>query len=451
MKFPSARDLLCIAVIASSAACELSTPTEPQKPIDLELDFCASDVPVWFVYQNEDMTSARRVFEDGEGTFRFTATNRVIIGMVWENGSDRRTEFIYATNEELAGLSSVGCLEEFGGKVVNGTVTGVGSNQVAVVSLSFASVTRQSGNTSYSLTNLPDRPVDLIASRQSTTATSQTADRVVVRRTQNFTNNGTVPPIDFVNGSDVIQPAIANANVSGILSGEFAYLQSNLFSQLETSHAMSYAESLSNGTVAFAALPQASLAAGDYHDLFLLSINATTGSVRGAENFFRAPGTQTLALGPVLSDPTITDISANAGPVILRTQLGAQLSYDDAVVVRYEQQVDLSSITVAQFITSEYARGTPSVWVLELPNLRGAPGWVDDWELRTGAPISWTVTAFGGRAELLFGAKPEDGEFIRYAIRQSDPGAAPAGAGQHGLRNGSLGSVYTNRLRLHTP
>jgi hypothetical protein len=450
MNLPNLRAALGLALIAATVSCDLSTPTEIQNPLDLELDFCSNAIPEWFAYQNEDMSSATRVFEDAEGTFKFTATNRVTIGMVWVNGGDYHTEFLYTTNEELAALSGVGCLEELGGKTVNGVVSGIGANQVGMVSMSFTSVSVESGNASYSLTNLPERPLDLIARRQVRTATTRIADRVVIRRTQNFTHNGNAPVIDFVNGSDVVPAAATNATISGILSGEFAYMQNNFFSQLETSHSLSHAEDLGNGTQSFAALPQTSLAAGDYHDLILLSIDAAEGSVRGAENFFRAPASQTLALGPVLSLPNVEDISPSSGQVILRLDLPAQLSYDDAISVRYDQQLNLSTISVSQFMTAGYTRGTPGVWVLQVPNLRGAPGWTEAWELRPGAPINWSVTGFGGRAELLFGAKPEDGEFARYGIRHSDPGAALMIANAT-VRNGSLRSVYTNRLRLPTP
>jgi hypothetical protein len=454
MTIPSPRAMLRLAVLVGCAACDLSTPAEPQNPIDLVLDFCDGAVPIWFAYQNENMAAATRLFEDNDGTFRFTATNRVIIGMVFQNGADYHSEFIYATNEELAGLSATGCFEALGDKTVNGTVNGVGSSQVAVVSMSSASILLESGTTSYSLTNLPERALDLIASRQNVNSASRIADRIYIKRTQSFTNPGAAPPIDFAAGSDVVQAATLTASVSGILSGEFAYLQNTFFSQLRTFHSLSYSDALIDGAVAVAVVPQSSLAVGDYHDLFLISINAATGSVRGSESFFRAPATQTLALGPVLSDPTVTDISIGTGPVVMRLQLPTQLSYNDAVSVRYHQQDDLTSVSATQYVTSEYARGTPSVWVLELPILRAAPGWSATWELQSGMPVEWTVTAFGGRAELLFGARPEDGEFIRYAIRQSDPAAvaAPGFAGNvWNPRNGSLRSVYTNRLRLPTP
>ena len=159
---------------------------------------------------------------------------------------------------------------------------------------------------------------------------------------------------------------------------------------------------------------------------------------------------QTLALGPVLNDPIITDASTG-GSVLLQLQLPAQLSYDDAISVEYRQQFSTSVVSVTQFATAGYYRGTPGTWVLPTPDLSGAPGWEEAWELVAGTNIDWTVTGFSGRSELLFGAKPDHGEFVRYAIRHSDPGATAMRPPPGALRNGSLRSVYTNRLRLHTP
>lgn len=415
----------CLALVAL-AACDLSVADpEPQVPIDLALDFCSNDVPVWFAYQNQQ-GSTTRVLPDVDGTFRFTASNRVVIGFVRQDGADYHTDFIYATNTELESISGVACLEESGTRTVNGTVSGFGAGQIAVVGMNFASAPLQAGNTSYSLTNLPERPLDLVASRQNVAGAARAADRVVLRRTQNIANNGSAALIDFSQvGGEVIQAASVNAAVSGILANEFAYLQNNFFSQLETSHSLSYVEDIGNATYMTASIPAASLAAGEYHDLVLLAINAGIGSIRGAENFFRAPTTQTLALGPTLSSPTVTSIP-HAPYVRLRMQLPAQASYDDAVSVAYQQQLTFSVTTVNIFQTFGHVRSVFGNWQLDIPDLTGADGWQDAWGLKTGANIDWTVTAFGGRAALMFGARPNDGEFARYAIRQSQPAALRA-------------------------
>jgi hypothetical protein len=409
-----------VAGAALLGACDLSIPTEPLVPVDLVLDFCADDVPVWFAYQNQDGATVR-VLPDAGGTFRFTATNRVVIAMVWQEGADYHTEFVYATNRELEALSTAGCLEEAGTKTVNGTVSGFGAGQVSVMSMGFATTSLVSGNASYSLTNLPDRPLDLIASRQGFTGTQRIADRLVIRRTQTFVNNGMVPAIDF-DGAEAVAPTTASATVSGILSGEFAYLQNNFFSQLETSHSLSYVEDITNASYTFAAVPLATLAAGDYHDLILLAVNSGDASVRGVENYFRGAVAQTLPLGPPLAQPAITQIQ-NQEYLRLRMQVGLQNSYDDAISVRYLQQLPLSVTTVSLWGTIGYLRAVFGNWTLDIPDVTGADGWQDAWGMKLTAPVDWTVTAFGGRSELMFGAKPSDGEFVRYAIRSSLPTA----------------------------
>ena len=62
-------------------------------------------------------------------------------------------------------------------------------------------------------------------------------------------------------------------------------------------------------------------------------------------------------------------------------QLPAQLSYDDAISVEYRQQFSTSVVSVTQFATAGYYRGTPGTWVLPTPDLSGAPGWEEAWEL----------------------------------------------------------------------
>ncbi len=424
--------------VLALAACDLSvTNPEVQDPVDLSLDFCSNDVPVWLAYLNQEGVTTR-VLPDAEGTFRFTATNKVVVGFVRQDGSDYHTEIIYATNRELEAISGVSCLEERGTKTVNGTVAGFGAGQIAVVGMGFASAPLQSANTLYSLTNLPERPLDLVASRQNLTSGGRSADRIVMRRTQSFVNNGTVPVIDFSTlGGEAVQAASTNATVSGILTNEFAYLQNNFFSQLETSHSLSYVEDITNASYAFASLPTASLAAGEYHDLILLSVDDGIGSVRGAENFFRAPSNQTLALGPTLAPPVVS-VLPHIPYVRLRMQLPAQASYDDVVSVAYLQQLQFSVTTVSVTLTFGYVRRVIGDWTLDIPNLSGAEGWQDAWGLKTGSNIDWTVTALGGRAELLFGARPNDGEFARYATRQSQTPALSALEPGGLVRPGSL-------------
>ena len=79
MRSPAQRLTAALAALLTvTSACDLSTPTEVQLPVELALDFCSNDVPVWFAYQNQGGTTTR-VLPDAEGTFRFTATNRLVV------------------------------------------------------------------------------------------------------------------------------------------------------------------------------------------------------------------------------------------------------------------------------------------------------------------------------------------------------------------------------------
>ena len=85
---------------------------------------------------------------------------------VRQQGADAELQVIYAHNFELEQISGRACLEETGTIQVNGTATGhSGTSQVAQVTANFASVALAQPQTTFSLTQLPSRPVDLIASR----------------------------------------------------------------------------------------------------------------------------------------------------------------------------------------------------------------------------------------------------------------------------------------------
>src|SRR5688572_16007367 len=77
---------------------------------NLVLAFCASDLPVWFAFQNDggDWT---RVQPDANNSFAFEATPKVAIAMVFDFGSSRLTDIYFTTFAELQPLSNVACTE----------------------------------------------------------------------------------------------------------------------------------------------------------------------------------------------------------------------------------------------------------------------------------------------------------------------------------------------------
>ena len=257
--------LICLPILS---ACDATTEPEEQRLVDVLLDFCANDTPVWFAYRNQDAAWVR-VNPDAEGTVAFTATNRVILAFTRLDGANPHTEIVYAHNMELETISGRACLEETGSIQVNGNVTGVGAGELAQVSANFETVfVDPAVQSAFALSELPTRPVDVVASRVSVDGPSHASNSVIIRRSFPPTNNATLQPLDFsVVSTEVFTPTTATLSITGA-TGVGGYVLSNFFSQLETSHELTYLDGLPPSSVSVTAIPTAQLAEGDYHSVF---------------------------------------------------------------------------------------------------------------------------------------------------------------------------------------
>jgi hypothetical protein len=409
---------LCAAGAAAAAGCDTS-PTEPevQHPIAIAMDFCATRMPIWFAHlnQGEEWT---RVLPSASGTFSFTASNRVMVAYVYQTGADVEAEILAVANTELEMVSGRTCLDETGTKSVSGTVAGVSlSSQYSRVGMGVAGVVLLSHQTSFGLTSLPDRALDLVASRFGVSGNAQLADRMIIRRNLNPASGSTLPLVDF-GSNEAFFPAGGLLNLTGVLTGDDVRVINNLFTANGTSQILSDVTGTANGAFPYSAVPSSAQAAGDSHVIFANAF-AGDGSFRGAQRFFGAPATSTLPLGPPLSAVTITTV-ASAPYVRLRAEFGSQLDYSGFVSAEYVQNFQqLSTTKVTIFATPGFFRGRPSTWSVDIPDFSGTSGWQNGWGLQTGTNIDWAVSGVGGRSDFLFGAAPADGEVIRYGVRTS--------------------------------
>ncbi|HMC54733.1 MAG TPA: hypothetical protein VKH19_06135 [Gemmatimonadaceae bacterium] len=419
--------------LALLAACsDVTSPVDAQ-PIDITLDFCATQTPVWFAYQNVGEAGWTRVIPDVSGTVRFSAARRVAIAYVLLSGADAVTQIIGAANTELQAISEVACQDESGAKQLNGSVTGATGSQLSQITMFFASAYLPSSQSTFSLTQLADRSLDLIASRVNLSGTTtQTSDRVIIRRSQNYVNNATIPALDF-NGVEAFSPTTSAVNVSGAVSGEQTLLYEDFFSQLKTSHVLFFSQLSGNGSVVVPTIPAAQTAAGDYHDLFVTANSADGSSFRGAESYFRnPPSSQNLPVGPAITtNPQFTTLDETPY-VRLRMFLaiGAN-SYNRAVNFEFDQQQQFTSTQWSVLVTEGFYNFNPTAWEVDMPDFSGTDGWQSSWGLQTGSPIDWRVTAYYGRPALLLGADPTEGEGIQFAGRQALP--APLQAARAGI------------------
>ena len=415
-------------------ACSLEVPGPPEEtPIELKLDFCANDTPIWFAIQ-AGSGPFEIVTPNTSGTFTFQATSRVTVAYVRQRGSDYRTDIIYTTNEALAPLRDLACVEHGGAKGVNGTMTGHTGTQIGLVSLSTSYATVGAGQTAWTLTQLVDRPLDLIASRIDVAATDQHTNKTILRRSQNPANGATIAALNF--DSEGFAPVIHTLSVNGVGDNDHAVAYNSFGSSLGTSHTMTFVDNVQNGAVTVEAVPGSDLATNDFHK-FAVIATAANGSVRTAERYFATLDFSSLALGPQLTEPSVIQLGTGA-PVRLRTQVLGQVDYSTMINMAYHSQTATQAIDVSMTVTASYFSGTPVEWNLPMPNFDGLPGWQSAWGLKTGS-VDWRVTGYFGRPQLLFGAPPNVGETMFSGSRSSSLTAtsvlaaeAPSGAPRPG-------------------
>ena len=422
MRFPFHKLASVSGLALTLVSCQDSTVPINQRMIDVLLDFCSDATPVWFAFQNQN-DRWTRVTANGEGTFAFTAADRLSIAYVTQSGSDYTTEILNTANTELEKVSGVACTEKSGTKQLNGTLAGLGGSQVALVSMFVSSAYLTAQQSSYSLTQLASRPLDLIATRGTIAGANQDFDRIIIRRNLNLVNNATIPVVDF-NSIEAAVPTTVASTVSGKASNESGFLALNFFSQLRTTHFLQYVDAIQNGSVSIETVPAQVLSEGDYHDLFVIATDGA-GGARGVENFFKTPANQTLSIASVLAPPTVTSV-ATTPSLRLRTTVARQPQYNSAVRAVYDKQnSQFSSTEVAVTTTQGFA--DVGTWDLTIPDLSGVAGWQNAWGLVSGGgTVSWSVTAYGGRPELLFGAGPILPESVQFASRSSTIAATQA-------------------------
>ena len=79
---------------------------------------------------------------------------------------------------------------------MSGSVANVAETQFAEINLGNTSSSVSDG-ASFTLTRVPDGPVDLVATRGTTTSGSAALDKMIIRRGLNPANNSTLPVLDF--------------------------------------------------------------------------------------------------------------------------------------------------------------------------------------------------------------------------------------------------------------
>lgn len=304
------------------------------------------------------------------------------------------------------------------GKTVNGSVAGVGAQQTGYVSLGPASTSVAGGTgTTFQLTDVPDGNLDLLASRVTTTITgtdiSFATDKIIIRRNQNPANNSTLPVLDFNN--EGFAPAQATITV-GNLGADAAIVFTSFFTANGTSDALLFSGfNQGTGPFPYYGVPTAQQQAGDLHLAMIIAAPPTDPitTTRLTATYFKDPTNRTINLGPNLTAPTVS-VAGTTPYVRLRAAGTLNTEYDEFVSISYDQSAtDFRTVLIAA--SKAYLNGT--AYDLTIPDFSGVAGWDNNWGLKTGSPVEWTVSGVGFTGIGFSNPTPTEGTSFQSAAR----------------------------------
>jgi uncharacterized membrane protein len=309
---------------------------------------------------------------------------------------------LYGTQTELNGVGTTRC-QAGSGKTVNGTVAGLSasglSSQSAIVSLGPSSASASAAQPAFSLKNVPDGNLDLIAGRTTTafsgTDFSITLDKLIIRRGINAANNSTLPVLDF-GSSEAFDPVQADLTIAN-LGTDIAYATTSYYTgggTGTTGAALSTFSTPNAGPFKYLGVPAAKQAAGDLHLIlaFALPSLTQTDQTRFAGLYFKDPVARTVTLGPVLTAPTVS-VVATAPYVRFRATGPVQTQYNQALSFSFSQ----SNTTVARSVLISASQGYLAgltTYDFQVPDFTAVAGWDNNWGPKTGIQTQWGVSAF---------------------------------------------------------
>ena len=386
---------------------------------DLVLDFCSgSDTPVFIALQNEGQNWTR-ITPDANGTINLRASNKVGLAFVYQTGaSSYFTDVLYTTRDELGPLANSVCPEQTGTKILNGSVASVSGSATGEVTMSDAYALVTPPPSTFTLAGVASGPQDLVASRSDFVLGVFAPNRVIVRRSLNLTNGATIPALDFA-ANEALAPTPSNVTISGFSTNDNTTVQVDFSTATTPFHPLFQRSGVPSSTQTIYGIPSTLTQSGDVHILTIRALSSTGNSYRVSEQYYRDPSDKLVALGAALSAPAVTTISSTPN-VRLSTSLPSQVDYGSFANVTHSQTGRVVSVTG----TAAYFGGTPTNWLLDVPDLSGVSGFSStNFGLQPGAGSTTYAEAYSGTLATFFGAFV-DGGALKFAGRISGVGLA---------------------------
>jgi hypothetical protein len=346
--------------------------------VTIDFSSCAAaNKPIWLAVQNgttgwTQVTGTADVYR-----FNITQTKGGIAYTTQSSGGATSVTVQYFTQAELTSGTLIFC--QLGGtKSLTGTVAGLGTGDVATISLGGGTATAPT-NGAFTLNGVANGNQDLVAARYNFVSTGN--ERFIIRRDQNLT--GTIPAIDF-GAAEAFAPATATATITGAGSDQVVstmqyFTGSCAFSSLGTTL-------VTGTTFTMRGIPAAQQRPTDFHQVFVAAASGTT-ATRIVFESFRVLANRTIALGPAFPTPTVTNLTAAYKR--LQAVVTLPTEYQQSLLLTYTA-ANRSAVVTASFGWLGGAAAT-----LAFPDYAGVTGWQDSWVPATSSTVNWTVSGTG--------------------------------------------------------
>jgi hypothetical protein len=283
----------------------------------------------------------------------------------------------FMTQAEFTAGTFVACPPPPSGKTIHGSVTGTSGTDITSISLGGQPASASFGTTTFTLNTVPDGNQDLVAYSHDLLGSGE---RAIIRRSQNFADNSTIPVLDFGAG-EAFTPASATMTLNGLLGGEEVTQQMSYQVNANCAAAFLYSGGAGPSFPAFG-IPPANQDPTDFHGLQVFASTST--GFRTLTQYNHTFMARTLTLGAVLPAPTITTLSAPYKQ--LQAAYMLPTDYEGSTSFAYN---DGGNKSVSISATFGFLGGTSVT--LALPDFTAVAAWDNSFAPATGGTANWTL------------------------------------------------------------
>jgi hypothetical protein len=316
---------------------------------------------MWAAYRNEDEPWRR--LELPFGLVRLT--DRVMIATI-RAGLPPSTilEVQHLTADQVAATYTCSAGEP--GKTVHATVSGLEQTD-EVYAMLGSSIAFGQGAGQLRFDGVPAGPLDLVATRRIWETNALRVPRVIVRRSQDIAFNASLAPVDFAS-AEAATPVPHTITFTETAPATSVGFQIDFITASDTRTPIGWAAT--GGTATGYSLPTSILVPGDRHLMGAAAFGP--GLQRSFAYLYASGADRTFSFGPEPNAPVFRPAPAG---VVVRASVVSQPEY--AALVRLS--LGAPSHAVELVATREYFGGTPETWTLDVPDLRGVPGFQASW------------------------------------------------------------------------